>query len=163
MVGHEERNLLNQLLKINEKLQDLRPQSGHSSRKIILLHDNARPHIVSFIKTRFKKFVGKFYRIRFIHRIWHLQITTCSGLWNIYSQASTSKIVKKQKNAQINISIPRMKPFSSVVFICYLNDGQNVCIAMVTILNNKYMWFFNKSLLFLLKYGRKLMHHPNII
>ena len=54
-----------------------------------------------------------------------------------------------------------MKPFSPVVFILYLND-ESVWIAMVTILNNKYMWFFNKSLLFLLKYCRKLMHHPNI-
>ena len=55
-----------------------------------------------------------------------------------------------------------MKPFLPGVFICYMNDGQSVWIAMVTILNNKYIWFFNKSLLFLLKYGRKLMHHPNI-
>ena len=54
-----------------------------------------------------------------------------------------------------------MKPFSPGVFICYLNDDQSMWIAMVTILNNKYMWFFNKSLLFLLKYGWKLMHHLN--
>ena len=58
----------NQLLKVNEKLQDLMPYSGHSVRKIILLHDNARPYIASFTKTRFRKFVGKFYLIRAIHR-----------------------------------------------------------------------------------------------
>ena len=45
----------NQLLKVNEKLQDLRPYSGHSKRKIILLHDNARPHIVFFTKNTIEK------------------------------------------------------------------------------------------------------------
>ena len=58
----------NQLLKVNKKLQNLRPYSGHSTRKIILLHDNERPHLLPSQKTRFRKFVGKFYRIRPIHR-----------------------------------------------------------------------------------------------
>ena len=70
MVGHEERTLQraartwgtitaelysNQLLKINEKLEDLRPYAGHSARKIILLHDNTRPHIASFTKNTIQK------------------------------------------------------------------------------------------------------------
>jgi len=42
-------------LKINEKLQDLRSYSRHSARKIILLHDNARPHIASFTKNTIQK------------------------------------------------------------------------------------------------------------
>jgi len=65
----------NQLLKVNEK---------------DLILDTLFPSQ----KTRFRKFVGKFYCIRPIHRTWHLQITICSGLWNIYSQTSTSIIVK---------------------------------------------------------------------
>ena len=43
-------------LKVNEKMQDLRPYSGHSVLKIILLPDNARPHIPSFTKNTIQKF-----------------------------------------------------------------------------------------------------------
>jgi len=45
----------NKLLKVNEKLQDLRPYSGHNARKIILLHDNAYLHIASFTKNTIQK------------------------------------------------------------------------------------------------------------
>ena len=34
-----------QLQKLNEKIQVLRPHNAHTPRKVLLLHDNARPHI----------------------------------------------------------------------------------------------------------------------
>lgn len=41
----------NQLIKLNDKIKELRSFSGHSERKIMLLHDNARPHIASYTKN----------------------------------------------------------------------------------------------------------------
>ena len=84
----------NQLLKVNEKLQDLRLYSGDSARKIILLHDNARSHIGSFTKKHDSENLSG--------------ISTASGLFTglgtyrlpsvqvsgTYTQASTSKIEK---------------------------------------------------------------------
>ena len=39
----------NKLLKVNKKLQDLGPYSEHSACKIILLHNNARRHILLYV------------------------------------------------------------------------------------------------------------------
>ena len=40
-----------QLMKLDEKIKELRPQKGHSARKVILLHDNARPHVAKATKN----------------------------------------------------------------------------------------------------------------
>ena len=40
-----------QLSKLNEKISELRKYVGHSGRKVILLHDNARPHGASATKN----------------------------------------------------------------------------------------------------------------
>ena len=40
------------LLKLSEKIKELRPQHGHSMKKIILLHDNATPHVAKATKNK---------------------------------------------------------------------------------------------------------------
>lgn len=42
----------NQLIQLKEKIEELRPQKGHSAKKIILLHDNARPHVAKATKNK---------------------------------------------------------------------------------------------------------------
>jgi len=67
-----------QLIRLSYALWEKRPEYEQRHDKIILLHDNARPHVAKVVKKYLEISNGMFYRTRRILRTLLLLITDCS-------------------------------------------------------------------------------------
>ena len=65
-----------QLTRLSRALREKRPQYAERHDKVILQHDNARPHVAKGVKTL--KWEALCYPTRRIHQILLHPITTCS-------------------------------------------------------------------------------------
>jgi len=128
----------NQLLKVNEKLQDLRPYSGPSARKIILLQDNARPHITSLTKTTIQKICWEVLP----HPAYSPDLApTYYHLFRSLEHIFSGQYIKNCE--EVEKCIDRYINFKDEVFFTrgiHMLPG-SVWIAMMTFLNNKYVVF----------------------
>ncbi len=77
-----------QLRRLNEELDLKRPFSGHGLRPLILLHDNARPHVVGDLRKHLDEFFASkpqsFYRdgIRQLPNRWQMVISNEGNYFN---------------------------------------------------------------------------------
>jgi len=67
-----------QLIRLSRALREKQPEYEQRHDKVILLHDNARPHVAKVLKNIWKRSNGMFYHTRHILRILLLLITGCS-------------------------------------------------------------------------------------
>jgi len=67
-----------QLIRLSRVLREKRPEYEQRYDKIILFHDNARPHVAKVVKNIWKRSNGMFYRTCRILRTLLLLITGCS-------------------------------------------------------------------------------------
>ena len=87
-----------QLTRLSQALRKKRPQYEHWHEKVILQHENARPHVA---KHTCKRSNSKFYPTRRIPQILRRPIITYSGRWHMVWLISSSAHMKTSKNGLI--------------------------------------------------------------
>ena len=82
-------------------LREKRPQYEQRHEKVILQHDNARPHVAKPVKTYLETSNEKSCPTRRIPQILRRPIITCSGRWHMVWLISSSAYMKTSKNGLI--------------------------------------------------------------
>ena len=77
------------LKKLKRAVQRKRPQM--SNKRVLLLHDNARPHTAHATMNLLEQWAGKFFSTRPTARIWHLRTFISSSTWKNIFVPSDSK------------------------------------------------------------------------
>ena len=93
-----------QLMRLSRTLKEKRAHYYSRHDKIILLHDNARPHVAAPVKTYLEiKWDSnrKFYPTRRILQTLLLPTTTCSDWWRMVCLSSSSHHMKIPKIVSI--------------------------------------------------------------
>ena len=91
-----------QLYRLAEAVRQKRPDQI----KIILQHNNAKPHTAKLTKAKIQELVGKFYPILLIHRTLFHQTTTFSGTYKLLLKVCTLMMKKKSKHGLRTILTP---------------------------------------------------------
>ena len=81
-----------QLMSLSRVLKDKRPEYNETHDKVILQHDNARPHVAKAVKTYLEKLKWEAYPTRYILQTLLPRTITCFDQWH-----STSGLIKKSK------------------------------------------------------------------
>jgi len=111
-----------QLIHLSHALREKRPEHEQRHDKVILLHDNARPHITKIVKKYLETL--KWDRTRRILRILLLLITSCFEGCNTIWQVTDSLLSQKSKiNSKIG-SPPEMSHFFEMEFENCLKNGK---------------------------------------
>jgi len=109
-----------QLIRLSRVLRKKRSEYEQKHDKVILLHDNARPHVAKVIKKNiWKRSNGMFYRR--ILRTLLLLITGCSSR---YSKSLVSLLLQKSKIGSKIGSPPKTSHFFEMEFENCLRDGK---------------------------------------
>jgi len=112
-----------QLIRLNRALREKRPEYEQRHDKVILLHDNARPHVAKVVKKYFCS-NGMFYCTRRIFRTLLLLITGCSEGCSTIWQVTSSLLSQKSKIGSKIGSPPKTSDFFEMEFENCLRDGK---------------------------------------
>jgi len=112
-----------QLIRLNRALREKWPEYEQRHDKVILLHDNARPHVAKVVKKYLKTLKWMFYRTRRILRTLLLLITgCCSRLLRRMQQVTGSLLSQKSKIGSKIGSPPKTSHFFEMEFENCLRD-----------------------------------------
>ncbi|GFU99460.1 mariner Mos1 transposase [Trichonephila clavipes] len=82
-------------MRLSRALKDKRPHYNERHDKVILQHDNARPHVAKVVKTYLETLKWKSNPTRYILQTLLPQIITCFDQWHTAWLTSTSGLMKK--------------------------------------------------------------------
>ena len=110
------------------RIKKKRPYKTKGKRKVILLHDNARPYVTKTTKDVIENIdwgVLPHLTLQLIHQTWYLVIIICSG------RCSTSSVIKKfseaasiKKEVSQFFFISNRQAFMRKESVCYQKDGR---------------------------------------
>ena len=112
-----------QLQKLNEKIQELRPHDAHTPRKVLLLRDNARPHIAIATKNAFSKLDWEPLPHLAYFQTWLHRTITYSDLCNILCRGNPLRMTKRFENWSIFLYHSRKNAISAKVYISCPKSG----------------------------------------
>ena len=111
-----------QLMRLSRALKEKRVHYYSRHDKIILLYDNARPHVAAPVKTYLETFKWEVLPRRILQTL--LLLTTYSDRWRMACLNSTSHHMKISKIVSMIGQPQKMKRSSDAVSTCYQKDGK---------------------------------------
>jgi hypothetical protein len=113
-----------QLMRLSRALKEKRAHYASRYYTVILLHDNARPHVAAPVKTYLERLNWEVLPPRCIHQTLLLLTTTCFDRWRMACLSNTSHHMKIPKIGSIRRWLQKMKSSSDTESVCCQKDAK---------------------------------------